>query len=253
MRIRTIEAQPFVRLLFRAAALLLLLGLFLLPCVRLQVRSANVGFGYLNNGVRWRFSSAGVLVISGAGEIPDFSVEKPAPWAVYAEEIREVRVEEEISSIGAYAFATLAVQSVRLPGSLHTIGEGAFSDCASLERLQIPEGVLYVGRDAFSGCVLLHKLYLPLSLEEVGETAFASCAALSELYYPGDADAFAEIVIAEGNSPLSKAEFRPHYVDYGNLFLKMLVVFAMIPVLTLTVCLYRRWRARCREEEIFLR
>lgn len=253
MNMRTTEGRPLVRRAFRAVILLLLCGFFLLPLVRLQAAGADVGFGAFSNGVRWRFTSAGTLVISGAGEIPDFSMSSPAPWAVYAAEIREIRVEEDVVSVGAYAFLSLAVQSVRLPAGLHTIGEGAFMDCGELKRLQIPEGVLYVGRDAFSGCVLLHKLYLPLTIEEIGETAFASCSALSELYYPGDAAAFNAIAVAKGNDALRGAELYPHYVDRGNLFVRLLIVSAMIPVLTLTVCLYRRWRIRCREEEILLR
>ena len=219
----------------------------------LYASGADVGFGYFDNGIRWRVSSSGLLVVSGEGEIPDFSGEGSAPWSVYREDIREIRVEEGVVSIGAYAFSGLSVHTVRLPGSLYAIGEGAFSSCIELQKLQIPEGVLYVGRDAFSGCLLLHKLYLPLTLEEVGETAFSSCMALSELYYPGDENAFSAIMIAEGNHALSGAEFCPNYKDYSDLFGKMLIIFAMIPVITLAICLYRRWSIRYREEQLMFR
>ena len=214
---------------------------------------ADVSFGYFDNGVRWRLTSSGLLVLSGEGEIPDFSEDASAPWSVYRENIREIRVEEGIVTVGAYAFSGLSAHTVHLPKSLYSIGEGAFSSCIALQKLQIPEGVLYVGRDAFSGCLLLHKLYLPLTLEEIGETAFSSCMVLSELYYPGDEEAFSAIVIAEGNHALSGAEFCPNYKDYSDVLGKALIIFAMVPVMTLAICLYRGWSVRYREEQRMFR
>ena len=60
----------------------------------------------------------------------------------------------EITAIAEYAFHGLGVRirSVSLPDSIVKIGEGAFMECASLEKINIPASVTDFGEDVFLGC-----------------------------------------------------------------------------------------------------
>lgn len=60
----------------------------------------------------------------------------------------------EITAIAEYAFYDVAarIRSVLLPDSITTIGEGAFMECASLEKINIPASVVDFGEDVFLGC-----------------------------------------------------------------------------------------------------
>ncbi len=60
----------------------------------------------------------------------------------------------EITAIAEYAFydTGVRIRSVSLPDSIEKIGEGAFMECASLEKINIPASVIDFGEDVFLGC-----------------------------------------------------------------------------------------------------
>lgn len=75
------------------------------------------------------------LVISGSGEIADFSAYN-APWEEYKEKITSLSIEEEITAIGKYAFFGLgAIESVTIPSSVNEIADSAFKDCTALKEI----------------------------------------------------------------------------------------------------------------------
>jgi hypothetical protein len=55
---------------------------------------------------------------------------------------------------------------------LDTIGEGAFSDCINLTKIEIPKSVTTVSSYAFYGCLQLKKIKIPSSVTAIGEYAF---------------------------------------------------------------------------------
>ena len=60
--------------------------------------------GMCGDGVSWDLGADGTLVISGAGVMSDYSMENPAPYVKYAEDIAKIVVEIGITQIGGYAF-----------------------------------------------------------------------------------------------------------------------------------------------------
>ena len=64
--------------------------------------------------------------------------------------------EDNLTTIGNYAFSFCGITSVTLPGTVTTIGEGAFSLCASLKRVTIPASVTSIGKMAFAFDIALH-------------------------------------------------------------------------------------------------
>jgi hypothetical protein len=67
---------------------------------------------------------------------------------------------EGLKSIGARAFAGCRPKEIILPGSLETVGELAFANCASLEEITLPLTLRSVGENAFAGCSALKRVTL---------------------------------------------------------------------------------------------
>ena len=72
--------------------------------------------GASGNNLQWSLDTkAGVLVITGEGEMRDFEARK-SPWFGKRNSIKSVKLPEKLSSIGNYAFQELfKLTSVKLP------------------------------------------------------------------------------------------------------------------------------------------
>lgn len=99
------------------------------------------------------------------------------PYAFAGSPISVIRFEENIKSIGNYAFSGCErLRYVWKYESLETIGEHAFSGCNKLEHLYLPEGLTKIGADAFYGCTGVAHISLPSTLNSIGARAFGGCA-----------------------------------------------------------------------------
>ncbi|MBO7119519.1 MAG: leucine-rich repeat domain-containing protein [Bacteroidaceae bacterium] len=104
------------------------------------------------------------------------------PYAFAGSPISVIRFEENIKSIGNYAFSGCErLRYVWKYESLETIGEHAFSGCNKLEHLYLPEGLTKIGADAFYGCTGVAHISLPSTLNSIGARAFGGCSALKEI------------------------------------------------------------------------
>ncbi|MDY5969380.1 MAG: leucine-rich repeat domain-containing protein [Bacteroidales bacterium] len=95
-----------------------------------------------------------------------------------------------------------AGSSYAMPGSVNSIGGGAFwgakklavvglsamvrfldfntfCNCVSLANIDLPEGLQAIGVEAFKGCIGLKKVTLPTTLKAIGARAFDSCVVLA--------------------------------------------------------------------------
>ena len=110
----------------------------------------------------------------------------------------------KLKTIGAYAFAETAIQSVTIPKSVTEIGACAFSDCYSLKTVRFEEGgtedialgTPYLGREldpdaaqwvtvilrgrVFQNCISLAKVTLPARLTEIYPYTFYTCCSPNE-------------------------------------------------------------------------
>ena len=71
----------------------------------------------------------------------------------------------------AYRFRSLA--SIRIPDNVTSIGKYAFCDCASLKNVTIPDSVTTIGGNVFSGCGLLKEILLR-GVQSIPSFAFSS-------------------------------------------------------------------------------
>lgn len=139
----------------------------------------------------WRLEGSR-LIISGTGEMDNFlepyepaaGKMSRAPWIEYSYQIREIVIEEGVTSVGNYAFMSLGwITSVSLPDGLISIGKMAFCHC-SVTEIRIPDSVMEIKENAFTGCENLESITLPDKLQAIEFGTFQNCNKLKGVTLP---------------------------------------------------------------------
>lgn len=161
----------------RVVILSLLLCLF----IPLNIEAKKKPFG---KNLYWEVTPSGTLIISGYGDMPrkefkfkDLEKCKFYPWHkdLKNEIIKEVIIDEGVTSIGKYAFYGLyeiskgvwakgSIEKVALPRSLKKIDEQAFYNQEKLKTIILNEGLEYIGDLAFS-CTGIKSFVMPNSVK----------------------------------------------------------------------------------------
>lgn len=99
----------------------------------------NAGFcGTEDSNVNWSLDEEGTLHITGEGAMASWESEADVPWAQYRSQIKEIQIEDGVTSVGAYAFCNCSdVTETVLPDSIKNIGEFAFFSCGGLSTVTI--------------------------------------------------------------------------------------------------------------------
>jgi len=137
----------------------------------------EVANGPCGDNLTWTLDSFGRLIISGTGDMYDYSM-----WAPWAEYVRFVIIDDGVTSVGEYAFVNCELSTIYIPDSVEVIGKSAFEHCYYLTRIDIPNSVKYIG-----------------------ESAFEMCENLTDVYYDGTEREWNNIYIAEDNECLTDA------------------------------------------------
>ncbi len=175
-----------------------------------------------SNGCSWAVSDAGVLTITGSGNMTDFSDSSSASlseWYDYMAMVTEISISgvshigdysfhgftkvrkitiNDVESIGNYAFyGCTALETLTLDAdSVTSIGDYAFYNCSPLKSLTIPAGVTNIGTYAFNGCKYIEEVTIPAGVgANFGAAAFYGCSSL------------VEVNIAEGVSAINDNTF----------------------------------------------
>lgn len=141
-----------------------LLALFLMGCVlatpALAADTVASGTcGAEGSDLTWTLDSEGVLTISGAGAMKDYSNYDEAPWTENSSSILTVKLESGVTSIGKFSFNEASnLVDVIIPDSVTNIGASAFRNCSSLNSLTLGGGVTSIGSYAFFGCKNLEDI-----------------------------------------------------------------------------------------------
>ena len=152
------------------------------------VDSGNCGKDGSN--VTWTLDSAGLLTISGTGEMADYESKTDsasgeeittAPWGNQA---KTVVIGDGVTGIGAAAFyGCSGLTSVTMGSNVTSIGESAFRGCTGLTGIVLPGSVTSIGEYAFSNCESLTAIEIPAGVTTLGNSAFFGCDNLKEVRY----------------------------------------------------------------------
>ena len=159
--------------------------------------------GSAGENVKWSFRD-GTLTISGTGDMEDFRLTGydpdgknlySMPWYDHCAEIGTVIIEDGVTGIGSYAFASCTnLTDVTIPDSVVSIGKFAFDSCTSLTGVTIPDSVVSIEMYAFQDVPWLESLgefavvngiliayqgeggdvVIPDSVTSIGERAFVN-------------------------------------------------------------------------------
>ena len=152
------------------------------------VDSGNCGKDGSN--VTWTLDSAGLLTISGTGEMVDYESKTDsasgeeittAPWGNQA---KTAVIGDGVTGIGAAAFyGCSGLTSVTMGSNVTSIGESAFCGCTGLTGIVLPGSVTGIGEYAFSNCESLTAIEIPAGVTTLGNSAFFGCDNLKEVRY----------------------------------------------------------------------
>ena len=124
------------------------------------------------------------LTISGSGAMYNYTY-SGAPWSTYRLEIKEVVVNDSVTSIGNRAFYECSgLASVTIGSGVTSIGESAFYYCTGLTSVTIPNSVTTIGYNAFYDCTGLTSIEIPNSVTTIGNYAFGYCSGLTSIEIP---------------------------------------------------------------------
>ena len=108
--------------------------------------------------------------------------EVPANVCQYVSSLETVIFDDVVTAIGDNAFRNCTnIKCIDL-SKVSTIGNYAFSGCASIESIEFFDDIKSIGQNAFSNCGIT-KLTIPSSVTIIGENAFSNCTELEKVYY----------------------------------------------------------------------
>ena len=97
-----------------------------------------------------------------------------------------VTIPGTVKTIGGGAFLYCdEMTSVTIPSSVSIIGDVAFFYCNRLTSVEIPNSVTEIGDNAFCLCTNLESATIPNSITSIGESVFSNCYKLASAEIPG--------------------------------------------------------------------
>lgn len=94
----------------------------------------------------------------------------------YLGQAKTVTIPEGVKYIGDFAFKDkTTIEKINFPSSLIEIGESSFERCLNISFILLPNNLLKIGRKAFNRCFNVSYIQLNELLVEIGEEAFGYC------------------------------------------------------------------------------
>lgn len=138
------------------------------------VKVAGGFCGAQDDNIEWSYFDNGELVLSGSGEMKDYTWDYPTPWNAYTDSIIKATVSEGITNIGDCAFAwTWLMKNVDIADSVTEIGDNAFYN-GGLAEVDLPDNLTVIGNGAFNSCEFT-EIDIPSTVTTIGEGAFYYC------------------------------------------------------------------------------
>ena len=177
--------------------------------------------GTCGDNLTWVLDTNGVLTISGTGAMENYENTNGMPWYDNRGRIKEIIIEEGVTSIGRHAFAwCYGLTNVIIPYSVTEISDYAFYACTTLPYIMIPDNAT-IGSFAFSSCKRIENVDFGSNVI-IGEWAFSSCESLTNVNIHADM-IMGDCVFryCESLENINVDDSNPYYCSIdGNLFNK---------------------------------
>ena len=132
--------------------------------------NAIVNSGTCGENLTWTLDSAGLLTISGTGEMWDSAFS-------YNKDIKSVRLPDAITQIPYKAFSGCTnLKNIRLPDSVTQIDEDAFGNCDLQEQvvqeIVSSDNITFIGSRAFEGNKNIYTVHIGKNVEYIQTETF---------------------------------------------------------------------------------
>ena len=125
------------------------------------------------------------LIISGEGEMENYTSHVLVPWYEHANDIQTVIIGNQIASISDNAFyGCTNLTNIEIPNSVTSIGMYAFYNCKNLTNVEIPNSVTSIDEGAFDSCINLTNVTLSNNLTIIEKNVFQNCTSLTNIEIP---------------------------------------------------------------------
>ncbi len=115
----------------------------------------------------------------------NYNSNSTAPWNSYRSNIKNISIENGVTSIGNYAFYNCySLTSITIPNSVTSFGIYAFFGCYRMTSITIPNSVTSIGNHAFYECYSLTSITIPNSVTSIGNYAFYRCYGMTSITIP---------------------------------------------------------------------
>lgn len=130
--------------------------------------------------------SNGVLTVQGTGSIWNCTSPGASKFVNIKGNIKEIKIYNGITNIGAYAFAETSCEKLTIFGSVQTIEQRAFWGSSALETVEIGGSVKRIGPGAFRECSKLTQFLINASAgtTTIGKYAFNKTPSLQTFNIP---------------------------------------------------------------------
>ena len=139
-----------------------------------------VDSGECGNDLTWTLDAAGLLTISGTGDMFDYGV-LDSPWCFDAKHVQTVVIESGATSIGTNALrGCTEIEQITLPDTLTRIGSYAMLGCTGLATIDLPDSVVAIENYAFQDCTGLTRFTVPANCTSMDASAVRGCSSITE-------------------------------------------------------------------------
>lgn len=100
----------------------------------------------------WRYDeSTATLYVFGTGAMSDYADEFSAPWQSIIADVKNVVIENGVTSVGAYAFCgASSLSTVTIADTVSAVGAFAFDSCPMLKSLSFSPSVTSIADSSFA-------------------------------------------------------------------------------------------------------
>ncbi len=124
---------------------------------RIANADALLASGTCGENLIWEIEGD-MLIIKGDGYMYDYTYNTPSPWYESRAIIKRVIINDGVKSIGNYAFSDCtSINKIEIANGIESIGNYAFNECSRLYEIVIPKSVIKMGFNVFTHCSKLTK------------------------------------------------------------------------------------------------